>query len=249
MDWFPVWLETHIERHALISLPPPHKARAMYEAWNIEFTRIGLTFERADAASLELMKRGKHFKSEHYSMLLAVVNERAGGVNSARADVEAASVDCPYCQGSGRAAVVDSLWNAEFAACCICPSGRFYFASWSRNARPLDLHEVLKGRRVRVVRAGRVYSLAFRLVCDPSDFADDRETTGREFARLGLTWPGLEEFGKIPQQPKGRSNAQDLPASAARRDEDARRDHPRALPAHPHAAKPALDRPPVRAGG
>lgn len=174
MDWFTAWLSTHINRHALVNLPDPFKAREMYDAWRVELTRLNVSYEQADAASLELMKRGKHYKSEHYAMLLAVLAERAGGVNGARADAELASRDCPYCQGSGRTAVVDGVWNATHAACCVCPSGRYYLAAWARHFRPLDLAHVIAGRKFSVARRGQLHEVTYRLASDPKEFEHEQ---------------------------------------------------------------------------
>jgi hypothetical protein len=196
MHWFPGWLMNHIQRHALIGLPSVSVARVMYEAWRVEFERMGVTEAAADAASLALMKRGKHYKSDHYAMLLGLLS----GSSSSRAnDAETAermSRDCVYCSGSGRTVVFDDRWGAHHAACCVCEAGRFYLAAWSPKFRPIDLRHILQKIPHRVVRGGETFTVTFHLVFDPHEDSHAEHVYQRP--RISRRPDGRDHPGALP---------------------------------------------------
>jgi len=185
-DWFPLWLERHLERHALEGLPDPNKMPLFYEAWRDEFEARRVKHEHAEVAS-KLLASKKHYKSAHLAELLRLVAEvrRTSGDSPAEL-AESASADCRTCGGEGvtsrRCTIVglrrDRDEMGSFAVFCVCPLGRWKLGKAQReakaNQRVLDLAAIRQGEVYRAVIHGKTVTL---------EFEDDEGETARTQAR------------------------------------------------------------------
>jgi hypothetical protein len=252
MTWFHDWLAIHLRRHVSLGLPSAADNFDLYEAWRLEFGRLKINEAAANNASLILASRS-HAKWNHFPLLVRLAMKAMDHQNRSR-EPRAASGPCEHCDGHGTVEVIDDAWGYRWGAFCICDYGRARMhqtlESFKADGKTvLDYAVVMEGRPYNISRSGETRRVVFRQAHtdDEYDYAYFLPPGHLRDLADKLRPPGMKRAPSPATQEH--SNAQDLPDRAARRDEDARRANPRALPAHPHAAKPALDRPPVRAGG
>lgn len=69
LPWFCSWLRTHLARHCTLGLPKHADNIEMYEAWEEELERQGITERAANLASIRLMSRAKPLRF-HFEFLV-----------------------------------------------------------------------------------------------------------------------------------------------------------------------------------
>lgn len=211
MDWFHCWVVRHVRRHVTRGLPNTLANGDYYDAWRAAFERAGVDEKAADEASI-LLATKKHYKADHFAALYELAVGLAGRSAPGSLDGDKlAARDCGHCGGMGCVGVTEPVYHAVWAACCVCPFGRRLLESF-RAAFERD-------------RSGKT----------PIDFGDVMRGV-----RFSVRVYGEHRVFRYSIINGDSSSAQDLSPRAARRDEDARRDHSRALPLSAAAREPAV---------